>query len=392
MKPAVSTVVIVAATFGWLAALFALEPFDHANAGLDRAFGALPAWTQVENMYRDPTIQEVSRGDHPLESFRILEETWAAHPGARRIILMGNSQTQSTSLSPGEPPPSEPEKTYTDLIADRYRESGSHKVFYRLAAGALSYQEMLWYATWLVRKPEIKPDVLLVQLNYQNFANGGIRAGMLEMLSDAPFRQAVELLARSNRPDSDAFAEALHRDQASQHGRDAKGPDAPAPGTPPGDRLETAFRTELAGLPGFDRRDELKRSFTYMLLRCRTYVLHLNSASRRSLGGTLIAQSRAALEDLLDLCSRSGIRVVLFQAPTNPLVPLYKTAEDDRSYHAYTASVAQRFGVTTLDFEHSIPAAYWGRELNVPDPLHLGREGHRLLARLILTGLEQNGL
>jgi hypothetical protein len=299
---------------------------------------------------------------------------------------MGNSQTQMTSLAPGEGPPSGPEKTYTDQIADYYRQAGSHRVFYRLSAGALSYQEMLWYATWLARKPEIRPDVLLVQLNYQNFANSGIRAGMLEMLSDARFREDIEELARRGRPESPAFAEALRQ---YDEGQRAGPSDAAKPGPSPGDRLDSAFRAGLAHIPGFfDRRDALKESFVFMLVRGRTYILRINSAGRRSLGGPRLTASRAALEDLLELCGRSGIRVVLFQTPTNPAVPLYGTPDDDRGYHDFCASLATRPGVRMLDFEHSIPAALWGMTLNVPDPLHMGREAHRQLARLMLSALE----
>lgn len=387
MKRPVSAAAIVAGTFLWLAVLFAVDPFEHVNAALDRVFGALPAWTQVEekDMYRDPAVQEVSRGDHPLESFRILGESWAAYPGAERLMLMGNSQSQTTSLAPGEPPPTGPEKTYTDEIADSYRQAGSHKMFYRLSAGALSYQEMLWYTTYLASKPEIRPGALLVQLNYQNFANSGIRPGMLEMLSDRRFREDIEELARRGRPESPAFAEALRQYETSQQ---PAGADAARPGPSPGDRLDTAVRAELSNIPGFDRRDALKQSFVFMLTRGRTYILHISSAGRRSLSGPRITASRAALEDLLELCGRSGIRAILFQTPTNPAVPLYGTPADDRGYHDFCASLASRFHIRILDFEHSIPVSLWGMALNVPDPLHLGREAHRQLARLMLSALE----
>jgi hypothetical protein len=385
MKRPLSAAVIVVGTFVWLAVLFAVRPFDHLYGALDRAFGALPAWTQVEKMYRDPATQEVSRGDHPLESFRILNESWAGHATDARVMLMGNSQAYMTSLAPGEPPPTGPEKTYTDEIADHYRQAGWPKLFYRLSAGALSYQEMLWYGTYLAAKPEIRPQVLMIQLNYQNFANSGIRGGMLEMLSDGPFRENVEQLARSGRPESAAFAEALHQYETWQQ-PDAS--DAAAPGPSPGDRLEIAFRDRLSSIPGFDRRDALKQSFALMLIRVRTYILRVNASSRRSLGGPRIIASRAALEDLVELCGRSNIHVILFQAPTNPAVPLYGNSSDDRDYHDFCTSLASRPNVRILDLEHSIPASLWGMSLNVPDPLHLGREAHRQLARLMLSALE----
>ena len=78
MKRLACTCTVLLTTFGWLAVLFAIQPFDLINNGMDRAFGALPAWTQVEDMYSDPATQEVSRGDHPLESFRTLATAWAS--------------------------------------------------------------------------------------------------------------------------------------------------------------------------------------------------------------------------------------------------------------------------------------------------------------------------
>ena len=186
--------------------MFAAQPFDRASDVLDRGFGALPSWSLVTNVYRDSSIQEVSRGDHPLDSFRQLGEYWANHDGAPRIMLMGNSQTLTVSLAAGEPLSQTPEKTSGDLIAENFREQGNRALFYRLSAGGLSYEEMLWYASYLSLRPRVKPTILLVQMNYQNFENGGIRDGMLEMLTDKEFRRAVESLAAENRPYSETFA------------------------------------------------------------------------------------------------------------------------------------------------------------------------------------------
>lgn len=389
MKRAVSSIAVVAATLVCLSGLFALQPFAHMSDGLDRAFGTLPPWTQVTDMFRDPTTQEVSRGDSPIDSFRTLSASWAAHSGAVRVMLMGNSQSLITSLAPGEAPPNGPEKTYPDLIADRYRQAGSQKLFYRLTAGAMSYQEMLWNAMYLSGRPDIQPHVLLVQLNYQNFVNGGIRGGMLALLSDADFRHKVESIVARNGADADAFAEALHTFDQSQN---PSGPATTSAGQTLGYRMETGFRRQLDRIPGFNSREAIKASFVLLMSRCRVYFLHLGSARARSLSGSRIAASRAALEDLAEVCDRSGIRVILFEAPTNPAVPLYLTPEDDRQYHEFTRSVASRFGLKILDFEHSIPAAEWGMSLNVPDPLHLGREGHRRLAGLICEALDRDGV
>jgi lysophospholipase L1-like esterase len=148
----------------------------------------------------------------------------------------------------------------------------------------------------------------------------------------------------------------------------------------------------MDAIPGFQKRALSKQDFVLMLLRCRSYFLRLQPATRRSLGGVHLAASRAALEDLAEVCRQSGIRVILFHAPTNPKVPLYGTPGDDRSYHEFATGLASRYSLTMLDFEHSIPEADWGMALNVPDPLHLSRQGHRRMAELMLAELQKNGL
>jgi len=386
MRGLISTLAVLGSTAAWLAVFFVVHPFERARDVLDRAFGALPAWTQVElsDMVDDPLTMDVSRGGKPLESFRILGGFWAKFPGAERIILMGNSQTLLTSLARGESRPSGPEKTYPDIIAERFRNGGSKKLFYRLSAGGLSYEEMLWYAAYLAGRPEVKPDVVLVQLNYQSFMNSGLRDGMLELLSDPAFRRRIEDIVQAGGPDS--FGEAL-RLYASAGKKKIVG--LPAS---PGDRMETAVRKRLDRIPSFNRRWMIYESFLDVLVRCRTYFLHLGSAQKRSLTGSRINASRAALERLAQVCNASGMRMVLFQAPTNPDVSLYATAVDDQDYHGFAASLAARYGLKVFDFEHSIPARYWGMALNLHDPLHLGRDAHRLFAGQMILALEQNGM
>lgn len=395
MKTLLSAWAVLMATLAWLALLFAARPFDRASEVLDREFGALPSWSLVTNVYRDPSIQEVSRGDHPLDSFRQLREYWANHDGALRIMLMGNSQTLTVSLAAGEPLSRAPEKTYGDLIAEHFREQGSQTVFYRLSAGGLSYEEMLWYACYLSLKPQVKPAIFLVQMNYQTFENGGIREGMLEMLTDKEFRKSIESLASENRAYSETFAQSLKQfDQRdSQAGERSATERTETDGGPTaGYALESSVRQELDTVPGFARRANFKESFFLMLLRCRSYFLHIQQSTPRSLTGSRLEASRAALVSLLELSGRAGIRTIVFQAPTNPSVRLYRTKDDDSSYHDFASRLVGRFGLTSFDFEHSIPAGNWGMALNSPDPLHLSRAGHHMLASLMMQQLKQHGI
>ena len=98
------------------------------------------------------------------------------------------------------------------------------------------------------------------------------------------------------------------------------------------------------------------------------------------------------MAELPEVCRRAGIRLIFFEAPINPAVPLYLTREDDRQYHEFTRALAWRFGLPIFDFEHSVPGKEWGKSLNVPDPLHLGRAGHRRLADLLIAALQNSGI
>jgi hypothetical protein len=178
MKRAAAAAGVLLSTLLLFSLLVRLQPFDLIASVLDRVFRAAPQWTSVENMVHDPNTQEVSRGEHPLRSFAILAQHWAAHPGMPRVVFIGNSQMQMMTLAPGEAPSREPARTYVDLIGDRGLREGKF-LTYRLSAGGLSYEEALWYVDYLLSVPEIKPDEILLQVNYQFFAQSGIRDGML---------------------------------------------------------------------------------------------------------------------------------------------------------------------------------------------------------------------
>ncbi|MGD0619646.1 MAG: hypothetical protein ABSB67_18525, partial [Bryobacteraceae bacterium] len=197
-KTAAGAGLVVFITLALLVLLFWLQPFDLINEVLDRAFGATPKWTDVSNLFTDPQTQELTHGERPEESLDRLAAYWSGRTGDR-VVFIGNSQMHAMSLAPGEPPPAAPERTYTDLIP-RKPENGPDYLIYRLSAGGMSYTEALWYAAYLMSRRELKPDVIVLQINYQAFWQAGIRDGMLGMLQVPAFRQRVEEMAHNNQP------------------------------------------------------------------------------------------------------------------------------------------------------------------------------------------------
>jgi hypothetical protein len=370
-----------------LTGLLVLDPFDRINQVLDRIFGAAPAWTQVSELYQDPNTQEVTHGDDPLPGLSHLASYWQRQPGKKRVLFLGNSQMFAVSLAPGEPPPTEPEKTYPDVLNARLVEDGKTMLVYRLSAGALSYPEALWYVTYFSLNPNLRPDYVFLQLNYQSFWTGGIREGMLSMLEEPDFRTVIETMAHSGAAYSGAFDEAL-----SSFGK-SKAEAANATGASRktvsyGDRIENHYRSCLDNVKGFRKGPAIRESFVQMLYRERLYFFHLKPTTARSITGTRLLSSHSAVEELARFCKQNQILLVMFNAPVNPGVHLYRTQQDRASYHQFIQGVATRYGVPLHDFEESVPGNYWGKLLNGPDPMHMGRRGHQLVADEMMVALD----
>src|SRR5438477_124406 len=165
-----------------LFSLWGLLLLDPVRFARDALAGGGPGRqdAMVSNLYSDPHTQETSKGEHPLASLRQLEHDWCAGRSHHRFILAGNSQTLSIVLSARERPSDALEYTYPDLLLAELRSSGDSVDGYRLAAPNLSYVELLWYVRYLLTRPCVLPNQLIVQLNFESFRKGGVRDGMLE--------------------------------------------------------------------------------------------------------------------------------------------------------------------------------------------------------------------
>ena len=383
MKAVGSVAVVLATTIALVAGLFAVRPFDKASQGFDRAFGATPQWTQVSRLVHDPRTQELSRGDAPRRSFDTLAAYWGGAPAAAKVLVIGNSQTIAVSLAPGEEPPTEDEPTWTDLITRHLAgRSARPALVYRLAAPGMSYTEALFYIEYMALYPELRPDVLVIQLNYQSFWNGGIRAGMFELLDEPRFRAAADAESRSGRPFADAFAYALREHDA--HARPAAAMSATAGF---GAAFETATRRWLERIPGFGARHVQKEDLAELLYRMRIYLLRLRPTTARSIAGTRFVQAGASIQAILAFCRDRAIRPVLFVAPVNPRLNLYRTPEDLERFMALVRDI-EAGGVVVEHLEDAVPAEMWGRQFDGPDPLHLGRKGHAALAGRLIPPIE----
>jgi hypothetical protein len=379
--------------------LLMAHPFLLASDALDVLFRVPPKWTQVEDLYTSPETQEVTHGDRPVPSLHVLESYWTAHPGATRLLFVGNSQMHTLSLARGEAKPTEREKTYVDQIADKLaaaRGNSDPIMTYRLSSSGMSYPEVLWDLMYMMDRPALRPDAIVMQMNYQAFWTGGIRDGILSLLDDNTFHEQVKAAAAANEPYSAAFEEALRR---YDERRDTHNPSSAASSSvsstfsasaTPGYAIETVARRGLNRIPAFQSRAEAKEDVVQFLYRCRLYFLRLKPSTARSVTGGRLLAARAAVVDIVKLCHRDHVQLFLFSAPVNPRVSLYRTPEDHASYRAFIEQIAAQNGGPLYDFEGAVPAEDWGNLLNGPDPLHMGRAAHALIAQEMYSRIPLN--
>jgi len=64
----------------------------------------------------------------------------------------------------------------------------------------------------------------------------------------------------------------------------------------------------------------------------------------------------------------------------NPAVSLYGSSDDKSRYETFVRTIAERYHLAVADLESSVADKLWGRQLNVPDPMHMGRTAQAVVA------------
>lgn len=396
MPKAGNAALVVGSTLIFLFLLLMAQPFKLASDTLDVLFHVPPKWTQVNNVYSNRNTQEITHGDDPVPGLKVLATYWAAHPAATHILFVGNSQMHTVSLARGEAKPASAEKTYVDEIADRLAMDAPGTLTYRLSSSGMSYPEVLWDLTYMMGREELKPDAIVMQLNYQAFWTGGIRDSMLSLLDDEGFRTRIESAAATHAPYAGAFQEALKKygEQASAHNatklantQNKSVATTFSASTTPGYAIETVARGQLDKSRAIRSRASTKEDIVDFLYRCRLYFLRLKPSTARSVTGARLIAARGAVMDIVRLCHAQKVQLYLFSAPVNPQVSLYRTPEDKASYRGFIEEAAKANGSPLYDFEDTVEASHWGSLLNGPDPLHLGRYAHELMAKQMYAAI-----
>lgn len=356
------------------------DVFGAAGRALASACGAGTEAAKVERTFLDPVSQDVSTGERVRESLRRLSAETEGQ-GAGRTVLIGNSQTFSVVLAPQESVPGNAPKTYPDLVRDRLMARGGGDL-YRLSAPNLSYLEALWEVSYLAQVKELKPRRVVLQLNYESFRKTGIREGMLELLNEPRFAEAIRRLIGENGRYSSAFEQAVKRHEERKDGAGRKLERGRAS---LGAEMETGFRAWAGEQTIWEKKHETKAQFLNLLYLLRVYLLKITPTTPRPLSGAAYETSVAALDRLATVCSDNGIELRLFLAPQNPTVRMWLTQADRDRYRGACSRLAEKRGLKLVDLEDCVPDRLWGVWIDGPDPIHFGLEGHRVMAESVLA-------
>jgi hypothetical protein len=124
----------------------------------------------------------------------------------------------------------------------------------------------------------------------------------------------------------------------------------------------------------------VKDSFEEMMYRARIYLLRIKPSNARSIQGPQLTRSQSAVEAIAESCRNAGVRLAIFTAPVNPSVSLYRSPDDKSRFDGFVHAVAEEYHLPMADLESSVADRLWGRQLNGPDPLHMGRRAQAVVA------------
>lgn len=356
---------LLAGTAVVVAALGAFDPFD-----------AVSRWLlgSDETVRRQPVRQDPASWD--LSFGEDLERSLSTRPlppaGARRILVLGDSQQYTCSLPRGGRVANDHRAVLaSDHLAARLASRESRPVsIYNASAPRQTLAEALWQGVYWLKVAPDRPEVVIVQSNFDRYRHAGIRAGFQTLLGDAAFTAALNALTtQGERPYTEQVVGAIRA--YSWRRAELGGGRGVSP--------EAALRRGLEGLPLYRLRGERRATLENALFHLRIRAFGLRPAGRRHVLGPPLAQNLAALEDLVRLARTSGARVLVYNAPLNPAVPLFYD-DEYREYLDRLRRLARSESATFADLADALPPERWGYWIDAPDAVHFDEAGHQILA------------
>lgn len=290
----------------------------------------------------------------------------AAH--ARRVVLwLGNSQLHAVNQY------QRGQHNATPLLHTTLREKGFYEVTFSEPNANLQ-EHLAVFAAVLART---KIDTLLLPVVFDDTREDGVRPGVLQMLDS---ERAAGLLAGS-----EIGRKILQAKQASASDTDA---DSAGLNATFQKRVERAITDWLSAHSELWRlRPEARGQIQLGLYRLRNRVFGIRPDSKRRVIPARLHDNTAALDAILALAAREGVRVLVYVAPIRDDVPSPYVEADYARFKQDVARRSAAAGARFVNLESLVPGRLWGAKESTSggegveiDYMHFQADGHRLLA------------
>lgn len=304
--------------------------------------------------------------------------------GARRhhaqstVLWLGNSQLHAINqFTPGD-------TSATELLHRRLAETGDYLVTFSEPNASL--QEHLVLFAYLL--PRLSPRALILPVVFDDFRESGIRRELLPALEDP---QTVAALAGS----AEGRRLLGEKTRGGESSDDFAGLRATLQ-----ERSERTLNDWLtAHWSLWADRPEARGQFFVFLYDARNTLLGIRPTTVRKLIPARFAENRAALQAIVDVAARAGVRVYLYIAPIrNDVSPPYDAREYAQFKVQLTADFLHNPDVTFADLENVVPNRYWGTKTATSlggepeyDFMHFQSAGHRFFADAMYKFLTGGG-
>jgi hypothetical protein len=228
--------------------------------------------------------------------------------------------------------------------------------------------------TWALTRS--KPQWLIIPVVFDDLREYDLRPGWEHILDD---KTKAEL--STTEPGRLALAE-ISKEEASQN-RDAQG--TSRLGFSLQDITENKLNEELSENSQVWRdRDQTYAAVAEDIYHLRNTVFHIESKTKRPVIQARMDANMQALESLLALAQRQGVKVFVYVAPTRWDVEPPYFMDRYQGWKPVLQKMCEEHGAGFADLDHIVPNDQWGIISGEVDFMHFQGHGHVILADRIM--------
>jgi hypothetical protein len=350
----------------WVAGLVvALAVLLWASAAEDRRLDELALGAATTSVF-------ASRGQHPIHCSTIEDANGCIegvrHRGSQQVVLwLGNSQLHAVNQhQPGQ---------VTAVAALAPVLDAQHRDLVAFSQPNANLQEHLLLFAHLKRVLPL--EWVILPAVFDDLRETGIRPKLAPALGNAATRDILGgsavgrqiLASAADAPEGDlaALRQTVQESAEAELNR----------------RLESSVSL-------WARRPQLRGRLFTALYELRNTAFGITAQSKRRIIPGRYSRNMAALEQLLDMAARDGIRVLVYIVPLRDDVDTpYDASEYDR-FRREIERLARRHGARFANFARLVPSDAWGMKSSTDtgdqlelDFMHFQAHGHALLARAV---------